>query len=89
MGYTIRGKDNEKIIAVLESNEELRKKFYNVILSHTILQQQVITIRPPEVHTTIEYSGLYESKPSDKYKNEDFDFLLHLLWDIDYDEEER
>ena len=80
---TVSARDRDEIIEALESNEELRKRFYEVVLGHTILHHQVISLDPPKVHTTIEYSGLYESEPTDKYRNEDFDFLLYLLWRVE------
>ena len=80
---TVSARDRDEIIEALENNEELRKRFYEVVLGHTMLHHQVISLDPAKVHTTIEYSGLYESEPTDKVRNEDFDFLLYLLWRIE------
>lgn len=65
----------EDVIYILENNEDIRLKFYDVVLNHLSC---VHAYTGPEKgwYITLELRGLY------KGNNEDFDWLYSLVWDV-------
>lgn len=73
----MRRNTTEEVIARLESNKELREKFLDLIVRHLIMEEEVISIKPPKIYTSFKLICCGE----DFY--EDFGFLKALLYDYD------
>ena len=70
--------DRDELIKILEEHEELRFRFYDVILRHIAHEVYVSSLEEGFTREMLQLHGLYKGEP-----NKDYDWLYNLIWEED------